>query len=66
MPDLKQYDKIKLETGETARIVEILENGVMYLAEIYRQGVRTSVEHVEYKSIISVFKEVEYPVQQAI
>jgi len=65
MTTLKEYDKIKLKTGETARIVEILESGVMYLAEIYRQGVRTSVEHVEHNSIISVFKEVEYPVQQA-
>ena len=62
---IEEYDKIKLKTGKTARIVEILESGVMYIAEIYEQGRRISVEHVEFQDIESVFKEVEYPLQHA-
>ena len=61
---IEEYDKIKLKTGKTARIVEILENGVMYIAEIYEQGKRVSVEHVKHQDIASVIKEVEYPLQQ--
>ena len=62
---IQEYDKIKLKTGKTARIVDILEIGVMYLAEIYEQGKRIAVEHVEHSNIESVFKEVEYPLQNA-
>ena len=56
------YEKIKLKSGKTGRVVEILEKGVMYLAEIYNHGKRISIEHVEHQDIESVFKEVEFPV----
>ena len=61
---IAEYDKIKLKTGNIARIVDILEDGVMYIAEIYQQGKRISVEHVEHNDIASVFKEVEHSLME--
>ena len=60
---IEEYDKIKLRTGETARVVEILESGVMYIAEVFKED-GISVEHISQKDIVSVFKEIEYPVAQ--
>lgn len=35
---IKQYDRVKLKSGETATIVEILEADKAYIADIESQG----------------------------
>ena len=58
---IKEGDKIKLKTGEIAFVAEVLEEGVMYIAEVFtKDGI--SVDHVEHKNITSVFVEMENPI----
>ena len=63
---VKEYDKIKLKTGEIARISEILEDKVAYIAEIFTKSGGMSVEQIRYNDIASVFEEIERPVAKAI
>ena len=58
---ISEGDKVKLRTGEIALIAEVLEDGVMYVAEIFtKSGV--TVDHLEYIDIASVFIETENPI----
>ena len=60
---INEYDKIKLKTGAIARICEILEENVAYIAEIYTEkGGLLSVEQIAYGDIASVFVEIEKPI----
>jgi len=60
---IHEYDKIKLKTGQLARVCEILEENVAYIAEIYKKDGRIdSVEQIAYIDIASVFEEVERPI----
>jgi len=63
---IKEYDKVKLRTGETARIVEVLEQGKMYVGEIIRTNRSVEVEHIAFSDIVSVFVETETPVLHAV
>jgi len=58
---INEGDKVKLKTGEIALIAEVLEDGVMYIAEIFtKSGV--SIDHLEHNDIASVFVEIENPI----
>jgi hypothetical protein len=59
---IKEYDKVKLHTGEIARIVEVLEQGKMYVGEIVRKDKHVDVEHIPVSDIVSVFVETEQPI----
>ena len=63
MVSIEVYDKIKLKSGEIARIVEIYKDGVAYEAEIFRQNgeFTRAIDMVRREDIASVFKEVEHP-----
>jgi len=61
---LKEYDKVRLETGEVARIVEVLKDGVAYVAEVYKDDGKVSVEPVNIEDIKTVFVESEMPVRR--
>ena len=65
MVSIEAYDKIKLKSGEIARVVEIYEAGSMYEAEIFRQNGEFSrtIDTVRHEDIASVFKEVEHPLK---
>ena len=67
MVTIEQYDKVKLKTGEIARIVEIYQQGVIYEAEIFRPNGEFSVtlEAVKQEDIVSVYKQVEHPLAPA-
>ena len=62
MVTIKEYDKVKLKTGEFARIVEVYEAGVAYEAEIFRPNGEFSItlDSLKYDEIESVFKETEH------
>ena len=62
MITIEEFDKVKLKTGEIARIVEVYESGVAYEAEVYRpDGVFSiTVDVVKHGDISSVFKETEH------
>jgi hypothetical protein len=62
---INEYDKIKLKTGEIARVVEILEKNKAYVAEVYTKD-SLSVEFIYQQDIASVFVEKEYPLGEAI
>jgi len=63
---IKEYDKIKLKDGHLARVVEVLEEGKAYIAEIFKRNgdVGVSVEQVLQTEIASVFEEIEHPIAQ--
>lgn len=58
--------KIKLITGEIARIAEILEDKVAYVAEILKKEGGVSIEQIAYSDIESVFEEIERPLREAM
>jgi len=62
MVKITEYDKVKLKTGEIARIVEVYESGVAYEAEIFRPNgdFSITIDTVKQDDILSVFKETEY------
>ena len=68
MITIEEYDKVKLKSGEIARIVEIYEVGVSYEAEIFRPSndFSVTVDTLNHEDIVSVFKEVEYPLASTI
>jgi len=63
---IKEYDKVKLTTGEIARIVEILEENVAFVVEIFKKGGGISIEQISYEDIASVFEEIEKPIRKAV
>ena len=63
---LKQYDKIKLKSGERAVIVEIWEPGVSYEADIEVESDDYKTETIKHTDIESIFVEVEVPLQDAV
>lgn len=48
---LNQYDKVKLKDGRTATIVEILEDGVRYIADVDLPGPDWDTIEIEYDDI---------------
>lgn len=59
--NIKECDKVKLKTGELAKISEVLKEGSDYIAEIFRANGRVEVDQISYNDISSVFIEVEHP-----
>jgi hypothetical protein len=61
---IKEYDKVRLKTGEIARISEVLEAGVAYIVEIIRKsgGFSVTIDQIKHDEIQSVFVETEKPV----
>jgi hypothetical protein len=58
---INEYDKVRLKSGEIARIVEVLEDGKMYVGEIIRANRHVEVDHIPLENIASVFVETEQP-----
>jgi len=54
-------DKVKLRSGDTAWISEVLGNGDVYVVEILRKEGGASVEQIEYTDIAAKIIEVEQP-----
>ena len=65
---IKEYDKVRLKTGEIARISEVLEAGVAYIAEIFRpsNGFSVTIDDIRHDDIASVFIETETPLTQVV
>jgi hypothetical protein len=57
------YAKVRLKTGNIARIVEVLEQGKMYIGEVIGKNGKVSVESVEQNEIATVFEEIEHPLE---
>ena len=58
---IQEGDKVRLTTGEIARISEILGGGAAYIAEIYRKSddFGITIDTVKSDDIRSVFVETE-------
>lgn len=67
MNELKLYDKIKLNTGETARIVDILKNESKtgYVVDV-EENDDYRTETIFINDIKSVFIETEIPLRSVI
>jgi len=67
MIEIKLYDKIKLKTGEIARVVEVLKNGteIGYIVDIEEDDdYRTETIFID--DIKSIFIENEVPLRNAV
>jgi len=64
---IKEFDKVRLVTGEVAHIVEVSKQGVAYVAEVMRKNgeFSVSVEPLAHSDIASIFVEMETPIVQA-
>jgi hypothetical protein len=60
---INECTKVRLKTGEIARISEVLEAGVAYIAEIFRKNGEFSVtiDQIKQGEIASIFEEIEIP-----
>ena len=57
------YQKIKLKTGETAVVAEILGQGEAFLVDVEKGELDWEHEHISLSDIASVFVEVETPLE---
>lgn len=51
---IKQYDKVRLKDGRTGTIVEILEDGIEYIADIDLPNSDWETIEIEYKDIAEI------------
>jgi hypothetical protein len=58
---IKLFDKIKLKTGEIARVVEILEPEVAFMADIAKEQGGYYTDTIKASDVSSVFVETEQP-----
>ena len=58
---LKLYDKIRLKNGKIAHIVEICEEGVAYMADVYEGDGEYETETIKQSDIAGIFVEIEKP-----
>ena len=63
---IKQYDKVKLESGKYAIIVEVLEPLKAYIADIELSEGDYTTETISYSDIASLIVEVEQPIRHAV
>ena len=68
MVRVEEYDKVKLKSGEMARISDILESGVAYIADVFKKDADFGVviEQISHEDIDSVYKEIKYSLKEAI
>ena len=59
------YQHVRLKNGRRATIVEILEQGRAYIADIEIDNGDYETEQIFHKDIASVFVEVEQALEQA-
>ena len=57
---IKEYDKIRLQTGEIGRILEIFDDN-SYIAEIFTNDGGLDTVEIKKNDIFSVFTETEHP-----
>ena len=62
---IQLYDKVKLRTGKIVKIVEVLGGGAVFVVEMYKDGEGLTIEQIYFEDILSVIKEVEYPLAHA-
>lgn len=51
---MKQYSRIRLVTGESACVVEVLEDGKAYLADVDHDDGGTTTEYITHEQIESI------------
>jgi len=59
------YQRVRLKSGKRATIVEILEQGKAYMADIEVAEGDYETRHISHEEIASVFVEVERPLEAA-
>ena len=64
MTQVKQYDKIRMKTGQKACIVEVLGNGAAFIVDYIGDDGDTETADITPDDIVSVFVEVEHPFER--
>jgi len=59
------YQRVRLKSGKRATIVEILEQGKAYIADIELDEGDCETQQIFHRDIASVFVEVEQALEQA-
>ena len=54
-------DKVKLHSGDTAWISEVLGDGDVFIAEVFKRGEKACVEQIERFHIAAKIIEIEQP-----
>ena len=62
MTNIRECMKIKLKTGEFARVSEVLKEGHDYIVEIFKSDGHVEIDQISYEDIASVFLEIEKPI----
>ena len=62
---INQYDVVKLNDGRRAVIVEVLEQGVAYIADVGDCPETWETIDIRQEDIVSVFEEIERPIRTA-
>ena len=62
---IKQFQKVRLKTGEIAVIIEVLEPGKAFLADIEKDDGNYETDEMLFDGIASVFIETEQPLKTA-
>ena len=63
---INEGDKIRLITGEIARIAEVLKADAAYIAEIFKKEGGVTVDQINHRDIESVFIETEQPLAKVL
>jgi hypothetical protein len=61
MINISECDKVKLKSGELAKISEVLKKDKDYIAEIFKKDGHVEIDQISYDDIASVFVEIEKP-----
>jgi hypothetical protein len=62
MKQLKEFDKIRLKTGQRGCIVEIFKDGTL-LAEVVNGSGRIDIKELQKSDVKAIIKEVEVPLE---
>ena len=57
---IKEFDKVRLRTGEIARVVEVFSDSV-FLAEVATKMGNIEITEIYIDQIVTVFEEIEKP-----
>lgn len=60
MKPLKEFDRIRLKTGQRGRVVEIFQDGTL-LAEVVNDSGGIDIKEIQKSDVRAIIKEIEEP-----
>ncbi|MDR2168395.1 MAG: hypothetical protein LBE35_11195 [Clostridiales bacterium] len=63
---IKEFQKVRLKTGEEAVIIEILQKGRAFLADVKKAELDYETDEITMDDIAGVFVETEHPLEKIL